>query len=307
MPLLPETLDGGLVTSRDPAMLRNGELAVANNVHYKPHDRGLHKVKQRTKYNASPITGSPVVKGVRYLEFDHADPLLVALVNDDLYLSTITDETGSFGTPILGVGSGASLDSTHYEDSYYLFTGADENHVVRGDRTVRRHGMQPIGNLGTTAPTIVAGVFNSLLGAGYFFVFVTEVSDPDTVNEVESAFTGTPRTTESAGVPVQLTSPTTQAISVPRPPLVNVLVIESVIADGSTTLTSTASFAKVRVGQRVSGTGVPVNTFVATVTDESTITVTNAVTVGTITVTFYIATHWRVFLTPPPETPVVPA
>ena len=35
MPLIPETLDGGLVTARDPAMLQNGELAVANNVHYK--------------------------------------------------------------------------------------------------------------------------------------------------------------------------------------------------------------------------------------------------------------------------------
>ncbi len=307
MPLLPETLDGGLVTARDPAMLQNGELAVANNVHYKPHDRGLHKVKQRTKYNTGAITGSPTVKGLRFLDFDNAAPLLVALVNDDLFLSTLSDETGSFGTPILGVGSGTSLDATHFEDNHYLFTGVDENHVVRPDRTVRKHGMLPVQTMGSTAPALVAGVFNSNLGTGFFFLLVTEVSDPDTADEVESAFTGDPRTTESGGVPAQLTSPTTQAIRVTRPPLTNVLVIESVTANGTTTLTSATAFTKVRVGQRITGSGVPNNTFVDTVTDESTIIVTNAVGAGIITATFYIATHWRVYMSPPQETAVIPA
>jgi hypothetical protein len=303
---IPELLDQGLVTARDPAMLENGELTVANNVHYKPHDRALHKTKQRTKYNTVAITGSPVVKGLRFLEFDHHDSLLLAMVSDDLYLSSFTDETGSFGTPILGVGDGTSLDAIHFENKYYLLTGVGENHVISGDRTVRRHSMQPVNGMGPTPPAITSGVFNSGLGTGYFYFIVTEVSNPDTADEVESAFNGTPETTNSAGVPIQLTSPTTQAIQITRPPLTNVIVVESVTADGSTTLTSAAAFSKVRVGQLLTGTGVPVNTYVDTVTDESTITVTNAVTLGTITVTFYIATHWRIYMSPAQEFAVPP-
>lgn len=309
MALLPETLDGGLVTARDPAMLKNGELAVANNVHYKPHDLALHKVRQRTKYNATPITGSPTVKGLRYAEFDLQNPVLVALVNDDLYLSEITDETGSFGSlsPILGVGNGTSLDAVQFEDNYYLFTGVDQNQVLRADRSVRRHSMAPVQTMGPTAPALVAGVFNSNLGTGYFFFLVTEVSDPDTDREVESAFTGTPRTTETGGVPATLSSPSSQAVQITQPPLTNVLVIESVTADGTTTLTSSAAFSRVRIGQLLTGTGVPANTYVQSVTDESTIVVTNAVTAGTITVTFFIATHWRVYMSPPQDSAVAPA
>lgn len=309
MALVPETLDGGLVTARDPAMLKSGELALANNVHYKPHDRGLHKTRQRTKYNATPIPTSPVVKGLRYAEFDTGDPLLVALVNDDLYLSTITDETGTFGTlsPILGVGSGTSLDAAQFEDNYYLFTGVDENQVLRADRSVRRHGMNSVQTMGPTAPALISGVFNSNLGTGFFYFLVTEVSDPDTEREVESAFTGTPKTTESGGVPVALTSPSSQAIRITQPPLTNIILVESVTANGTTTLTSAAGFSKVRVGQLLTGTGVPVNTYVQTVTDESTIVVTNAVTGGTITVTFYIATHWRIYMAPVQEAAVPPA
>lgn len=55
----------------------------------------------------------------------------------------------------------------------------------------------------------------------------------------------------------------------------------SCTANGTTTLTSAALFGPVRIGMTVTGTGVPASTTVTTVTDTSTIVVSNAVTAGT--------------------------
>jgi len=95
----PEMFNGGLVTARDPATLQPGELVQADNAVYQPNDLGIHKVRGRTKYNAVAITGGGTVKGLRYLEFDDGDPLLLALTSDDLSTSTFSAETGSFTTP----------------------------------------------------------------------------------------------------------------------------------------------------------------------------------------------------------------
>lgn len=214
--LTPEGFDGGLVTARDAATLEPGELTLANNAIYRPGDSAIHKVRGRTKYNAVALGAAGNVKGLRYLEFDNGSALLAAHESDDIFLSQYSAETGAFNvlTGALNVGSGVSLDAVHYNNRHYLLYGAGPNQVVRTDGGVRNQGLQPVPEL-TTAPTQVAGAWNSALGPGFYHFLTTEVyRDTLTGQVVESAFTGTPKS-------VQITTVATQQVSLTQPTLAN--------------------------------------------------------------------------------------
>jgi hypothetical protein len=193
--LIVERFDGGLVTARDPAKLEPGELVVSNNVVYQPDDTAIYKAKGRTKYNSSALGAGGNVNGVRYLEFDDGSALLAAHESDDIHLSQFSAETGTFGTltAISNVGQGQSMDSAHYGNRHFLFTGAGQNTVVKLDGTYRKHGMDPVPDLITT-PTTTSGAWNQALGTGFYHFLYTEViKDTVTGIEIESAFSGKPK------------------------------------------------------------------------------------------------------------------
>jgi len=215
----PEPLNGGLVTARDPALLEPGELAQADDAVYYPNDPAIHKVKARTKYNSAAITGAGTVKGLRYLEFDDTlNGFLLAHTDNDLYLSSFADETGTFGsvTPISNIGTGNSLDAVQFNNRYVALIGDTQNEVISSNGVGRRHGANPVTNL--AAPTLVAGTFNPQLGPGYYHFLTTEVINDGTNPPIESTFIGTPATTTTAFTVATLS---TLAVQVVQPTVVN--------------------------------------------------------------------------------------
>ncbi len=222
---LPEPLNGGLVTARDPALLESGELTQTDDAVYYPNDPAIHKVKGRTKYNSTPITGATTIKGLRYMEFDDTqNGLLVALSQgssptDDLYLSSLADETGTFGsiTAISNVGTGNTLDVVQFNNRYVALIGDTQNTIISSSGAGRRHGASPVQNL--AQPTLVSGAFNPILGAGYYHFLTTEVIDDGVNPPIESTFVGTPVATTTAFTASTLT---TQAVQVVQPTVVNV-------------------------------------------------------------------------------------
>lgn len=181
-----EPLDQGLVTARDQALLQPGELAKADNCVYMPNDPNIRKTKGRTVFNSTPITGAPIVKGLRLLNFDQATPLLVAHVGSDYQYAAMTGETGGpFAALATGVGSGTTLEAIQYNDKHYLLNGVGpQNYVVKSDGTTRLQGLQPVVN----APVVgsVSGSWNLALGVGYYYFFTVELVNPDSADEIES-------------------------------------------------------------------------------------------------------------------------
>lgn len=216
----PEPLNGGLVTARDPALLEPGELTQADDAVYYPNDPAIHKVKARTKYNAAALGGAGVVKGLRFLEFDAGNSYLLAHESNDLYLSALADETGSFATSILDVGSGSTLDAVHHGNRYVALIGDTANRIINPDTSSRVHGLAPVTRLPTGvepgAPAIGSGTFNAELGTGFFFFITTEVVNDGQNPPIESTFTGTPATATSA-----LTTPSSQTYVITKPATVN--------------------------------------------------------------------------------------
>jgi hypothetical protein len=209
--LTEEGFGGGLVTSQDPSTLEPGELTIANNAIYQPSDQAIHKVKGRTKYNAVALGAAGNVKGVRYLEFDDGTSIIAAHESDDIHLSTFSSETGTFVslTPISNIGSGSSMDGVHYNNKHYLLIGAGQNQVVETGGVNRKHGMAPVPEL-ITAPANVAGAWSSPLGPGYYHFLYTEVvKDTLTGEEIESTFTGNPRS-------VNITTVSSQQVTITR-------------------------------------------------------------------------------------------
>lgn len=213
---ITEPLNGGLVTARDPSILEPGELTAADNAVYMPNDPAIHKVKGRTKYNATAIPTGPNVKGLRYLEFDGGTALLAAHTDSNIYLSEFLDETGTFGTltPITGVGSGDSLDAVQFENKYVLLIGAGQNTVVNADATSRKHGLAPV--YMDTLPTVGAGSWNTALGSGFYHFFVTEVVK-DGFGTIESTVAADSAGNFSKTTIAALSAPATQSITVTRP------------------------------------------------------------------------------------------
>ena len=217
-----EALDGGLVTGQDISTLKPGQLAVANNAIYLPNDPAIYKAKGRIKYNSVAITGAGNVVGLRYCEFDAGNNYLLALTSNDINTSAFADETGTFALPatLTDVGAGATLDAVHNNNRYVLLFGTDGNQVFNPNNTARRHGLAPVPYLPTGAetgaPSIGTGNFNAALGTGFFHFLTTEVYSDGVNPPIESTFIGAPATASTA-----LTTPTSQAYTITRPPLVN--------------------------------------------------------------------------------------
>lgn len=187
MPIRRIFLSGGLVTSKDPSMLADGELTRADNCEYRPNDPAIWKVKGRAAFNATPES-SPI-DGGRYLEFEGATDLFATMVGGD-YRKAPAAGSGSFENLDTTTSGGSTLDSVHYNNQHFLMNGADRNRVISSDGLSTLHGML----YNTTAPTVTdTGVLAgfSLASGNTIEYWVEErVKDGDTIVK-RSADTGT--------------------------------------------------------------------------------------------------------------------
>jgi len=222
-----ETFDQGLVTARDPALLERGELTKADNTYYLPNEPSIQKVKGRTKFNSTPISGSPNVVGLRYLQFDDNNNLLVAHAGTTYYQATmVNSETGTFSSLATSVGTGLTLDAIQYGNRQYLLNGAGQtsgqqtqNVVVLSDATTRLHGLQPIAS--PPVITSTAGSWNTALGTGYYFFFTVELYNPGTSDALESTNIVPDYTLASTSFQFTTSNINTTTIIVTRPTQVN--------------------------------------------------------------------------------------
>lgn len=132
----------GLVTSRNPATLQNGELQTATGVMMHPGDPDqLHKVNGRSVFGDTGTAA--IVKGLALCKFDNGADKVIALSGTALY-SAAAGTAGTFVALTGATGLSASsnrLSASHANDRWYLCDGTDYNRVLESDGTVRRHGM----------------------------------------------------------------------------------------------------------------------------------------------------------------------
>lgn len=176
MPRKVVPLNGGLVTSKDPSLLDEGELARADDSEYKPNDPGIWKIPGRTAFNSTGVTGAIV--GARYLEFEGADDVLVVSHSTNYSQATV-GFSGTFANLASSITPGKTLDSVHYNNQHILINGSNRNQFVDSDLVVSNQGM--LAN--TTAPTIIleSGGFQLASGNTIDYWIEERVKDGDTI------------------------------------------------------------------------------------------------------------------------------
>jgi len=93
---ITEFFNGGLVTSRHPALLQPGELQRADDTVYREKDPAIWRAPGRTVYNSAAIAAT-AIKGLAHLTFDGArTDQLIAFNGTNLYRSNFTAITGTF-------------------------------------------------------------------------------------------------------------------------------------------------------------------------------------------------------------------
>jgi hypothetical protein len=201
-----EPLDGGLWTAADPGTLEPGQLQDIRNAVYLPGSRALHRSPGRSSFGAVSANGV-VVDGLRDLQFDNSDHYLVALASSTLKTAPVGD-AGSFTTLTTIATDASQLESAHFNNRFYLFTGLSASASAIGSNVVaylsataagtspqvRQHGMLPV----VAAPASAsAGVTFSQTVTGFYEYWTTEVAkiSADGVEQaIESTFVGAPAT-----------------------------------------------------------------------------------------------------------------
>jgi hypothetical protein len=121
MPLVSEFLNGGIVTVRDPTLLKEGELQQADECVYRVHDPALYRAPGRTAYNSASVKDSSgadaIVKGLMWLPFGNArTDQMLALGGNNASLGALwtSDFTTVAGTATFSrvTGPGRVLDAT---------------------------------------------------------------------------------------------------------------------------------------------------------------------------------------------------
>lgn len=181
-----EPLDKGLVTIRDPGLLKEGELTFVRNAVYLPGSNALQRARGRAAFGTATATAVDVV-GLRDLAFDNGDHYLVAHATAS-YVTAVVGDTGTFGVLVSGIGTGTQLEVAQFRNRYYLMNGTSANASAIGTNqvvylsataagtapSVRQHGMLPV----QAAPNITTaggGAF-ALTVTGYYEYWTTEVA-----------------------------------------------------------------------------------------------------------------------------------
>lgn len=191
-----EPLNGGLVTSRDPAVLEEGELSAIQNAEYRPGSQALQRVKGRALFATASTTA---VVGLRDVKFDNGDHYLIAHASN-LYFKSAVGDTGTFAS-FDTVTAGTKLERIHFANRFYLLNGANDNRVFYLSATatgttpsVRRMGLLAVDDTPTT--TLVASTFSQDV-TGYYEYWTTEVMKTTADGKnllIESTFSGDPAT-----------------------------------------------------------------------------------------------------------------
>ena len=221
-----ENLTGGVVTDKDAALLKPGQLSDIRNMVYKNGATQLERAPGRAAFGTVSAVATGVV-GLRDIHFDNGDHYLVAMAGAK-YRTAPVGDTGSF-TDLATIAAGTSLEVVQYRNRFFLMNGASSNATAIGSNVVaylsataagttlstRQHGLLPVKS-SPNVTTAGGGVF-SLTATGYYEYWTTEVAkfqqDGAQVT-LESAFSSdaSPTTqliSATSIVPsVQLTAPT---------------------------------------------------------------------------------------------------
>lgn len=209
-----EPLGGGLVLSRDPSLLQEGELQVAEDVMLKPGSPSLFKVRGRVAFNDVSPAG---IDALGYAPFE-GDPHQLVLLDGGEYQIAPAELEGNF----VGVGDGAgeSLKVVPVLDRAVLLTGSiDEgNKVLLSDGTLRPHGLRPVTATPDAIHSASGGTWPLGDDLGWFEYWTTEVyivgeGADEGEEEVEGTFTGTPKSVEVTA--------TTSYVTITAPDVVN--------------------------------------------------------------------------------------
>lgn len=190
--LVSELFGGGLVTSRDPALLEPGELTIAKNGVYLPYNDALHR--SAGQFLMGSIVSSAAINGLLSCKFNSGNHYLVAQTNAKLYTADAESDTPSF-TSAANVTEGATIKAAHFKNRYYLFNGSNQNLVLRDGVSIRPHGLSSVPGFNSTAGSTASGAdFTLSPSTGYVEYWYTELyrSPTDADDEVESAYGGDP-------------------------------------------------------------------------------------------------------------------
>lgn len=142
MPELTIPFNGGYVSSRDRADLQPGELQEATGWRYKPGDGS--RISTATARSSFGDTGSAaIIKGLALCKYDTGGTdRLLAYSGTTIYSAT-PGATGTWASLITGLNSsGVNLGRVHFDDTWYVGNGYDNNRAIEPDGTVRTMGMQ---------------------------------------------------------------------------------------------------------------------------------------------------------------------
>ena len=200
MPRKVEPLNGGLVTDRDPMLLKPGQLANIRNMVYKNGAVVLERAPGRAVFGAVSATATAVA-GLRDMHFDSGDHFLVAMAGTK-YRTAPMGDTGTF-SDLATIASGTSLEVVQYRNRFFLMNGSTADATAIGTNvvvyqsataagtplTTRNHGLLPV-NAAPNITTAGGGQF-SQTATGYFEYWTTELShftQDGADNVLESAF-----------------------------------------------------------------------------------------------------------------------
>ena len=119
-----EPLNNGLVTSRSPILLREGELQRADNAYYQPNDTGLHAAPTETTAMVAPGLGYFTPTGIVHCAFDFVEAKCdltlasTAVVITPLIINNVTTTNTSLiitapsGNNFVSILKGATISGT---------------------------------------------------------------------------------------------------------------------------------------------------------------------------------------------------
>jgi len=206
-----EQVNRGLVTSRDPSLLQEGELQRTDEALYRPNSQALHPIGYRLKQGLqqkNPNTGLPyAITGLRRLIFEGAAAR--TLISDGegrrWRYGPQTDGTWTILPDVSQRTPGLGIEAVQYGNRYVLANGVDSQHVLAPNLTRIPLGMTLVAGLkdSTGTPQPVAGVTNVDFTValspnppvnvtwpnppGYHWYWITEY---DSVNAIESSYIG---------------------------------------------------------------------------------------------------------------------
>ena len=189
MPRKVEPLDGGLVTDRDPAQLKPGQMSAMRNFVYRNGSTSLYPAAGRAVWGTVSGTAT-AVRGLRDIQFDNGNHYLIAMAGNKYRRAPVSTSTQTFSdlATIGTVSSAQTLEAVQYRNRFFLLNGATADSSAINTNTVvylsatavgntpvtRQHGMLPV----DAAPSIVtagAGAFSQSV-TGYYEYWTTEIA-----------------------------------------------------------------------------------------------------------------------------------